>query len=148
MSWRQTLLSIFIAFVCLAKIAEAVLQIENFPLSRMGMFARYRGANEIPWTVTLEVWRRDQWAPVPPFLLGMSPDTLRARLGTRLYGLGARCGALREMHNRAAAPAGRWEHLRARALGRARPGSGRTDRVILVPCRTGRRVRTGRRSTP
>lgn len=140
MDGRQTLVSIFIVCVCLVKLAEAVLQIESFPFSRVSMFAAYRATDRIPWTFELEGWRNGRWVEVSPFLLGMRPGTFRARLGSGPSVLAMRCGELADLHNRNAPPSRRWVRVRARAHGRARPGSGAQDQHLVVQCSLDRRL--------
>lgn len=136
---RKVALSGFILAVCLLQFAQGALQIENFPLTTVGMFRAYRAPGEVPWTFTVEALRRGKWVEVRPWMLQMRPGTMEARLGSDLGRLAERCGALGELHNRAARPRQRWERLRARVERRAPSG----EVVVLdrVECRLPRRGR-------
>lgn len=134
-SVRKAGLSVFIVVVCFLQLAQGALQIENFPLTSMGMFRAYRGVDAIPWTYRVEAYRRGRWIEVRPWLLNMRPGTFDARLGKDLGALAARCGALGDLHNRLAAPNHLWRRMRVKVTARVRDRSGAAEVQDVVECR-------------
>ena len=134
MTVRQSLVSIVILLVLLVRVSEVVFQLESFPLTHTGMFSDYQPTEKVPKFYTLEGRSVFKWKEVRPWMLRLSPDEVRLRLGYKLGTLSQRCGHLGDAYNRARPRPQRLRAMRVQVLERARPGTGKVDRVSVTAC--------------